>query len=348
MSARSHRPRSCSASGTSSPPGPVRAGRRASVSSISASSPVTSGSAGQAGVQPPGQPDRLAGQVGAGQVGAAAAGVSLVEQQVEDVQHGPEPPRPLVRRRQRERLAGGLQRGLGPADPLGHGRLRHQERGGDLPGGQAADRAQRERDGRARGQRRVAAHEHEDQRVVPARRRPRPAPGPPWRPATTRRPAPPGGGGRPRCGTASVSRRAATRISQPSGLSGVPSAGHRVAAASSASWTASSAAAKSPKRRATAPEGLRRQLAQQALGARGPAHPGPAYPGPAYLAGAHTSGSGALSTWRTSMGWLDRHPARAGRGGGLRGDLDGPRGRLHVDQPVPGQQLLGLRGTARR
>ena len=50
----------------------------------------------------------------------------------------------------------------------------------------------------------------------------------------------------------SVSRRAATRISQPSGLSGVPSPGHRVAAASSASWTASSAAAKSPDRRATA------------------------------------------------------------------------------------------------
>ena len=43
MSDRSHRPRCCSASGISSPPGPVRAGRRASVSSISASSPVTSG-----------------------------------------------------------------------------------------------------------------------------------------------------------------------------------------------------------------------------------------------------------------------------------------------------------------
>ena len=38
--------RSCSAMGTSSPSGPVRAGRRASVSSISASSPVTSPSPG--------------------------------------------------------------------------------------------------------------------------------------------------------------------------------------------------------------------------------------------------------------------------------------------------------------
>ena len=109
------------------------------------------GVAGQAGPQPPGQPDGLAGQVGAGQVRAAAGRVALVEQQVEHVQHGPQPARPLVRRRQPERLAGRLEGGLGPADPLAHGRLRHQERGGDLPGGQAADRAQRERDGRRRG-----------------------------------------------------------------------------------------------------------------------------------------------------------------------------------------------------
>ena len=44
----------------------------------------------------------------------------------------------------------------------------------------------------------------------------------------------------------SVSRREATVISHPRGLSGVPSAGHCSAAASSASCTASSAAAKCP------------------------------------------------------------------------------------------------------
>ena len=44
--ARSHLLRSCSSSGISSPAGPVRAGRRASVSSISASSPATSPSPG--------------------------------------------------------------------------------------------------------------------------------------------------------------------------------------------------------------------------------------------------------------------------------------------------------------
>ena len=37
---------------------------------------------------------------------------------------------------------------LGPADPLRHGRLGHQERVGDLGGRQAADGPQRERDRR--------------------------------------------------------------------------------------------------------------------------------------------------------------------------------------------------------
>ncbi|CAM5713977.1 hypothetical protein SCALM49S_08537 [Streptomyces californicus] len=42
----------------------------------------------------------------------------------------------------------------------------------------------------------------------------------------------------------SVSRREATRISQPRGLSGIPSRGHCPAAAIRASWTASSAGSK--------------------------------------------------------------------------------------------------------
>ena len=89
----------------------------------------------------------------------------------------------------------------------------------------------------------------------------------------------------------SVSRRAATRISQPSGLSGVPSPGHRVAAASSASWTASSAAAKSPERRATA---------ARTCGASSRSRPSvvaaPPFTVLALAAATHRSGSGALST----------------------------------------------------
>ncbi len=120
-------------------------------------------------VDAPGQADGLAGQVGAGQVGAAAAGVALVEEQVEHVQHQPKAFRALVGWRERERLAGCLDLGLGPADPLGHGRLGNEERGGDLASGQAADRAQRERDGQRGRERRMAAQDHEDQRVVAPR-----------------------------------------------------------------------------------------------------------------------------------------------------------------------------------
>jgi hypothetical protein len=43
---------------------------------------------------------------------------------------------------------------------------RHEEGVGDLGGGQAAHGAQRQRDGRWRSQRRVAAHEEQHERVV--------------------------------------------------------------------------------------------------------------------------------------------------------------------------------------
>jgi hypothetical protein len=51
----------------------------------------------------------------------------------------------------------------------------------------------------------------------------------------------------------SVMRRVATWMSQPRGLSGIPSAGHCTLAAANASCTASSAAAKSLKRRTVEP-----------------------------------------------------------------------------------------------
>ncbi len=55
---------------------------------------------------------------------------------------------------------------LGPADPLGHRRLGHEERVGDFSRRQTSDGAQRERNGRGRGQRRMATHEKQDQRIV--------------------------------------------------------------------------------------------------------------------------------------------------------------------------------------
>ena len=103
------------------------------------------------GRQLAGEPDRLGGEVD-------VAGVALVEDQVEHAQH-------------RGDVAGLVEPDvrdgpLGPADALGHGRLRHEVGLRDLPRGQAADRAQGERDRRGRGQRRVGAQEVQLQRVV--------------------------------------------------------------------------------------------------------------------------------------------------------------------------------------
>ena len=111
-----------------------------------------------AGSEPTGQPDRLGGEVD-------VAGVALVEDQVEHPQH-------------RRDVAGAVEPlpgegALGAADPLGHGRLRHQVGLGDLPGGEAADGAQREGDRRGRGERGVRAQEVQPQGVVHRPRGPR-------------------------------------------------------------------------------------------------------------------------------------------------------------------------------
>ena len=197
---------------------------------------------GQGRPHRPGQPDGLAGQVGPSQVGTAAAGVALVEQQVEDVQHRPQPLVPLSGGREAERLVRSLDPGLGPADPLRHRRLGDQERRRDLAGGEAADRPQGEGDGRRRREGGVAAHEHEDQRVVLPRGRGRiGGPGTDHEAARSSL--------RRRASSLrypSIMRRDATRTSQASGSSGARRRAMSTAAAMSASCTASSALAKSP------------------------------------------------------------------------------------------------------
>jgi hypothetical protein len=67
------------------------------------------------------------------------------------------------------RLAGGPDALLGPADSGRHRGLRHQEGAGDLGSGQAADRPQRQGGLGGRGQRRMAAQEQQDERVVGVR-----------------------------------------------------------------------------------------------------------------------------------------------------------------------------------
>ena len=75
-------------------------------------------------------------------------------------------------------------------------------------------------------------------------------------------------------------------------------------------------------------EDLRRELAQQALGAR------PAVD--------HTSGSGALSTSRTSIGWRIGTPFGPGAADAWAAISSARSRRLDVDEPVAGEQLLGL------
>ena len=117
---------------------------------MSASRPVTSSSIGL-GRQLAGEPDGLAGEVD-------VAGVALVEDQVEHAQHRGDVTG-LVEPHPRDGP-------FGPADPLGHRRLRHEVGLRDLTRGQAADRAQREGDGRSRRQGWVRAQEVQLERVV--------------------------------------------------------------------------------------------------------------------------------------------------------------------------------------
>ncbi len=99
----------------------------------------------------PGEPDGLGGEVD-------VAGVALVEDQVEDAQHGGDVAGPV------EAHAG--DGAFGAADALRHGRLGDQVGAGDLPGGEPAHGAQGEGDGGGRGERGVGAQEVELEGVV--------------------------------------------------------------------------------------------------------------------------------------------------------------------------------------
>ena len=127
-----------------------RAGRRAWLRSISASSPRASGSSV---ARVSWRASRIASR---GQVHPARVAGRVDE--VEHAQHDGEVAG-LVQ-------AAPLQGALGPADPLRHRRLRHVEGVGDLPGGEAADGAQGQRHlggGREVG---VAAAEEQEEGVV--------------------------------------------------------------------------------------------------------------------------------------------------------------------------------------
>jgi hypothetical protein len=114
------------------------------------------------------RPRRSASSHSAGPHPVVAGGrrVAFVEDEVDDLQDRRQPLGQLGRGRQHERDALAGQGALGADDPLRDGRLRDQERPGDLLGGQAAEQAQRERHPRLGGQHRVAGDEHQPQQVV--------------------------------------------------------------------------------------------------------------------------------------------------------------------------------------
>ena len=89
--AASQRDRSWSSRRTSSPRGPSRAGRRASVSSIRASRPGRLRLAGEQRREDAAQPDRLGAQLAADQRLAGGGVVALVEHEVQDPEHGVQP-----------------------------------------------------------------------------------------------------------------------------------------------------------------------------------------------------------------------------------------------------------------
>ena len=114
----------------------------------------------------PAEPDRLGREVAAGR----RRGVALVEDQVDDREHGVEPLGQQVLGRHPEGDPGGRDLALRPDEALRHRRLGDQERARDLRRAEPAERAQRQRDLRLGRERRVAAQEHELEPLIRERR----------------------------------------------------------------------------------------------------------------------------------------------------------------------------------
>jgi hypothetical protein len=103
------------------------------------------------------------------QLGSRGHGVALGEDQIDHRQHALDALVEHVRRRRLVRNAGVADLLLGPHQALRHGLLADQERASHGLGGEAADRAQRQRDARLDVERRVAAGEDQPQHVVAER-----------------------------------------------------------------------------------------------------------------------------------------------------------------------------------
>src|SRR5439155_18438346 len=126
----------------------------------------------------------------------------------------------------------------------------------------------------------------------------------------------------------------------PLGFAGTPSRGQYKAAASNASWTASSAASKSPDLRTSVPRtsGARSRSRSPTLEARS------ALVAHLLQECLHLGDIGRRFVhYLPHLDWLLRRgTARSRHGGDLRRDLDGARLRVHFDDLIAGQPLLEL------
>ena len=110
--------------------------------------------------------ERVLAKLGAGPIFAGSRRVSLVEDQVDDLQHRREPRSHLRLAWDLERHASVGQRPLRPDDALGHRRFRDEERPGDLLGRQASEQAQGQGGARLPREDGVARREDQAQEIV--------------------------------------------------------------------------------------------------------------------------------------------------------------------------------------
>ena len=163
---RSQRVRSCRSRGMSEPSASSRDARRASVSSISASSPLISADSGSRACSH--RVNRMASSLSETSYRSRPAvlrwpSVNTTYEHLGDRDHAV---RQLAGGERGERGVEPAQPGLGPADPLGHRGFGDEERPRDLGGGQTADGAQGEGDLAGPGQLGVTAQQQQRDRVV--------------------------------------------------------------------------------------------------------------------------------------------------------------------------------------
>jgi hypothetical protein len=113
-----------------------------------------------------GEPERLGAERAAHVSITGAARVPLVEDEVDDIEHGLETCGERFVGRHPERNVRGADLGLGARKPLRHRGLGHEERMRDLRGRQAAEQPQGERDLRFTGKRWMAAGRDQPQPLV--------------------------------------------------------------------------------------------------------------------------------------------------------------------------------------